>query len=76
AAPRDESRPEPQARAPRARRPERAEPPVAARSPAAAPRHRGREDRDDAPVVGLGDHVPSFLLRPTRLPRPVAVGED
>ena len=25
------------------------------------PRHR---DDDDAPVVGLGDHIPSFLLRP------------
>ena len=49
--------------------------PVAAR--AAAPGRRPpREDRDDAPVVGLGDHVPSFLLRPTRLPRPVAVAED
>jgi superfamily II DNA/RNA helicase len=30
-------------------------------------RHRDR-DGDDAPIVGLGDHVPSFLLRPTRLP--------
>ena len=40
-----------------------------------APRRRGREDYD-APVVGLGDHVPSFLLRPTRLPRPVAVAAD
>jgi superfamily II DNA/RNA helicase len=44
--------------------------------PAAPGRRRSREDYDDAPVVGLGDHVPSFLLRPTRLPRPVAVGED
>ncbi len=57
--------------------------PVAVRSPAApltrAPvpgRRPHREDRDDAPVVGLGDHVPSFLLRPTRLPRTVAVAED
>ena len=66
-------------RAPRGRRPERPEPEAPARTPApaaAAPRHRSREERDDAPVVGLGDHVPSFLLRPTRLPRPVAVGED
>ncbi len=36
------------------------------------PRRRPREDYDDRPVVGLGDHVPSFLLRPTRLPRAVA----
>ena len=46
-----------------------ARPPVQGRRPS-------REDRDDAPVVGLGDHVPSFLLRPTRKPRPVVVGED
>jgi superfamily II DNA/RNA helicase len=58
--------------------------PAAVRAPPPAPaaraqtpgRRPSREDRDDAPVVGLGDHVPSFLLRPTRKPRPVAVGED
>jgi len=58
--------------APRGRRPEprpaAAAAPVA--PPAPAPRRRSREDYD-APVVGLGDHVPSFLLRPTRLPRAV-----
>ncbi len=27
---------------------------------------KGREDRDDKPVVGLGDHVPAFLMRPVR----------
>jgi superfamily II DNA/RNA helicase len=27
-------------------------------------RRRHREDHDDAPVLGLGDHVPAFLLRP------------
>jgi hypothetical protein len=32
--------------------------------------HRRGEDRDDRPVVGLGDHIPAFLLRPTRMPRP------
>ncbi|MFO1151305.1 MAG: DEAD/DEAH box helicase [Alsobacter sp.] len=26
----------------------------------------GREERDDPPVIGLGDHVPSFLLRSVR----------
>jgi superfamily II DNA/RNA helicase len=51
--------------APRGRRPE-------APATATAPRRRHREDFDDAPVVGLGDHVPSFLLRPTRLPRAIA----
>ena len=38
---------------------------------------RRRHDDDDAPVVGLGDHVPSFLLRPVRLkPAKVAAVED
>ena len=33
------------------------------------PRGRQRNDeRDDAPVIGLGDHVPAFLLRPTKVP--------
>ncbi len=32
-------------------------------------RRRLREDeRDDAPVIGLGDHVPAFLLRPVKVP--------
>ncbi|MGJ0622299.1 MAG: DEAD/DEAH box helicase [Methylocystis sp.] len=36
------------------------------------PRHH---DDDGPPVVGLGDHVPSFLLRPVAL-RPAKVGEE
>lgn len=28
-----------------------------------------RRDRDDAPVVGMGDHVPDFILRSFALPR-------
>jgi superfamily II DNA/RNA helicase len=35
-----------------------------------APRHRrggGRPVDDDPPVIGLGDHVPSFLLRSVKL---------
>ena len=32
----------------------------------AAPR-RQRDEEDDRPVKGLGDHVPSFLLRPVRI---------
>jgi superfamily II DNA/RNA helicase len=38
-----------------------------------------RDEAADAPVIGLGDHVPSFLLRPVRLPpaKPVpAEAED
>jgi ATP-dependent RNA helicase RhlE len=42
---------------------------------AAEPRRRSREDYD-APVVGLGDHVPSFLLRRTRPPRAVAASAE
>ncbi|SHO61056.1 Superfamily II DNA and RNA helicase [Pseudoxanthobacter soli DSM 19599] len=36
---------------------------------------RDRQDRDDPPVIGLGDHVPAFLLRPVRLPKPSKVEE-
>ena len=32
-------------------------------------RGRRREEEDDEPVVGLGDHVPAFLLRETKLPK-------
>jgi superfamily II DNA/RNA helicase len=38
-------------------------------------RGRGRDD-DDVPVVGLGDHVPSFLLRPVKLKPLKAVSEE
>jgi superfamily II DNA/RNA helicase len=32
-------------------------------------RHRDKRDRDDdRPIVGMGDHVPQFMLRPVRLP--------
>jgi superfamily II DNA/RNA helicase len=33
-------------------------------APAAAPRRERPHRGDDEPVIGLGDHVPSFLLRP------------
>lgn len=53
AAPREE-------RAERKPRPAREKP-----QQARAPRERSRHEADtDAPVVGLGDHVPAFLLRP------------
>lgn len=32
-------------------------------------RGRGSKPESDEPVIGLGDHVPAFLLRPVRLPR-------
>jgi superfamily II DNA/RNA helicase len=57
------------------RRPPRPAPqaePARFAAPARRPRH---EDSDDRPVIGLGDHVPSFLLRPVKLP-PVPVKAD
>ena len=68
---REERRPRPE-RAPREEH--RAERSAAPRDVPAGPRpqrqerrpHRNQQD-DDVPVVGLGDHVPSFLLRPVRL---------
>jgi superfamily II DNA/RNA helicase len=36
--------------------------------PANQPRRERDKDHDDKPVIGLGDHVPQFLLRPVRLP--------
>jgi len=73
-------------RAVREPKPERGEAPQAARhvtprpaepappgAPVAArPPRRGSEPPEPR-VIGLGDHVPSFLLRPTRAPRPAPV---
>jgi superfamily II DNA/RNA helicase len=62
AAPREESAPaeEREARPRKEReRPERTERPRTERG-----RGRERERDDDGPVLGLGDHVPAFLLRP------------
>jgi superfamily II DNA/RNA helicase len=47
--------------------------------PASSPRpqqHRPRREANEPSVVGLGDHVPSFLLRPTRLPGTRRVEEE
>jgi superfamily II DNA/RNA helicase len=44
---------------PRTERPERS---------AGRPSRHDRHERDDEPVIGLGDHVPQFLLRPVRAP--------
>lgn len=43
--------------------------PEQARAPELSARDRGipRFAQDDQPVIGLGDHTPSFLLRPVRL---------
>jgi len=62
---------------PRAEEPRRPEEPRRGPKPE-APRRPRRDDDGEARVVGLGDHVPSFLLRPVRLPsKPVpAEAED
>ena len=60
------------AAAPVVRKPERH--PIEADQPPSRPRRsqggkpKQTEDVADAEVIGLGDHVPSFLLRPVRLP--------
>ena len=50
----------------------RPEPEMAARPVAPQHHHPSRQrqtrDEDNEPVVGLGEHIPSFLLRPVRLP--------
>ena len=71
-APREE-RPPREERAPLAERPApRPEPPRPPKATDAEPR-RGRDDRrprrdrdDDRPVVGFGDHMPGFLMRPVK----------
>ncbi len=42
-------------------------PPPAAPARAPAPRSRQRREDADPPVVGMGDHVPAFLLRQPKL---------
>jgi superfamily II DNA/RNA helicase len=62
-----------QREAPRSRQPVR--PGDAARprhESAAPPRPHRAHDEASAPIIGLGDHVPGFLLRPVKL-RPVKV---
>jgi hypothetical protein len=44
-----------------------AEAPAVAAPPARPEAVRPRFDRDEPAEVGLGDHVPAFLLRPVRL---------
>ncbi len=55
-----------------------AESPRAARSPAYTERRDRRpraQEEDGPPVIGMGDHVPSFLLRPVVF-KPAKVGEE
>jgi superfamily II DNA/RNA helicase len=64
--------PKPAAKAPAADR--KSEGPVTAGRAETRPRPErpagrpSRHERDDEPVIGLGDHVPQFLLRPVRAP--------
>jgi len=64
----------------RAPSPEKSYPPARAAPPRRALPEPARQPSLSRPreqveerVIGLGDHVPSFLLRPTRAPRPVKV---
>ena len=83
---RGESRPRARERAERApsaergHRPQREQAPRPAPSravelpaPVAAARRSHASEPHEERVIGLGDHVPSFLLRPTRAPRPAPV---
>ncbi len=45
--------------------------PAPAEASPAPRRERHRRD-DDAPVIGLGDHVPGFLLRPVPKRKPAS----
>jgi superfamily II DNA/RNA helicase len=70
---------QPRQEQPRQEQPRFEQPRAAQAQPAGDRRRpdRRRNDDDDAPVVGLGDHIPSFLLRPVRLkPAKVAAVED
>ena len=61
---RGRARPAAAAHAPAPRAPHLTHPPL--RSPTPAPPRASPRREDDAPVIGLGDHVPDFLLRPVK----------
>jgi superfamily II DNA/RNA helicase len=66
---RQASAPEPQRRAPERDRPQR-EHTQREHTQRDQPRRRHDHSDDNEPsVVGLGDHVPAFLMRPVRIPR-------
>jgi len=57
----------PAARAEERHRPSDSPRSVEPSAPRPTAQRRQRDDEDDRPVKGLGDHVPSFLLRPVRI---------
>ena len=75
-APRERTESEVAAAAPAPRHDQDPAPAKRERSPAAPhqetpPRHapaRARQAERETPVIGMGDHIPSFLLRPVKLP--------
>ena len=75
-APRERTESEDAAAAPTPRHDHDPAPAKRERSPAAPhqetpPRHapaRARQAERETPVIGMGDHIPSFLLRPVKLP--------
>jgi superfamily II DNA/RNA helicase len=74
-APREERHRAPEPEAPRRREPVR-QGVERAREDRAAPPHRHAADHGEAPIIGLGDHVPSFLLRAVKLPPLKVEAED
>ena len=77
--PRRDERPQRDARPPRAPREDRNR--VHSSQPSVPDnglreRRRYRDDDDGPPVLGLGDHVPSFLLRPVNLKPAKVVAEE
>ena len=65
----------PQPRAPQERAPERAPSQDRYQNDRGQDRRRYNNDDNDPPVIGLGDHVPSFLLRPVIL-KPLKANAD
>ena len=65
----------PQPRAPQERAPDRAPSQDRYQNDRGQDRRRYNNDDNDPPVIGLGDHVPSFLLRPVIL-KPLKANAD
>ncbi len=49
------------------------EPRAAVAKPAPRRERHHREEELEAPVAAFGDHMPDFLRRPVRLPKPTAL---
>lgn len=54
------------AKKPTAKQAEKSAPQPQPQKPKSKPRKQRREEDDDKPVVGLGDHVPAFLMQPVK----------